>query len=295
MSLRYIRNFFIVFAAFLTSSCTYLGLRAINLPSHFKGYDRAHDITFLQDHNLKLDIYSPKGAQAKEYPVIVFFYGGRWTTGRRQDYRFIADQFVDRGYVVVIPDYRKYPDVKFPVFVEDSAVAVNWVYENISNFGGDAQRLLIAGHSAGAHIGGLLVADQRYLNKDVKIQAFAGLAGPYAFTPNEPDLIDMFGPEERYPEIRVTTFVNGDEPPNLLQYGEQDELVAPFNHERLERAMLEKNQHVKVITYAEFDHVGLLTALSWARDRENRVADDMDAFFKSVLGDVKNMSHRAEK
>lgn len=282
-------------AAFLTSSCTYLGLRAINLPSHFKGYDRAHDITFLEDYNLKLDIYSPKGAQAKDYPVLVFFYGGRWTTGRRQDYRFIADQFVECGYVVVIPDYRKYPDVKFPAFIDDGAAAVNWVHDNIAHYGGDQNRILVSGHSAGAHIGALLIADQNYLNDGVKVRAFAGLAGPYAFIPDEPDLIDMFGPEENYPNIQVPTFVNGDEPPMLLQYGEQDDLVAAFNHERLEKALRDENQDIRVITYSEFDHVGLLTALSWVRDRDNRVAEDMDSFFKDVLKDVKNMSHQTEK
>ncbi len=282
-------------AAFLTSSCTYLGLRAINLPSYFKTYDRVHDIAFDTKHNLKLDIYSPKGAKAGEYPVLVFFYGGRWTTGQRQDYRFIADQFVDRGYVVVVPDYRKYPDVKFPVFVEDGAAAVYWVHENISRYGGDAEQIVISGHSAGAHIGGLIVTNQKYLKQEINIKAFSGLSGPYAFTPNEPDLIDMFGPESQYPQIRVTTFVDGDEPPMLLQYGEQDDLVAAFNHERLELSLTKNKQDVQVITYPEFDHVGLLIALSWARDRESRVANDIDTFFKHVLKDTKNVSHRAEK
>lgn len=282
-------------AALFTSSCTYLGLRAVNFPSHFKGYDRAHNIVFQTDHGLKMDIYAPVMSESVQYPVMVFFYGGRWTTGRRQDYRFIADQFVKRGYVVVIPDYRKYPDVKFPAFVEDGAAAVNWVHENIAGYGGDTEQIVIAGHSAGAHIGALMVADQRYLDKDVKVKAFAGLAGPYAFIPDEPDLVDMFGPEERYSQIQVPTFVNGYEPPMLLQYGEQDELVGAFNHERLELALLAKNRDVQVVTYPEFGHVDLLTALSWVKDRENRVADDMDGFFKYVLDDAKNMSHRAEK
>lgn len=281
--------------AFLMSSCTYLGLRAINFPSHFKVYDRMHNVAFSAEHDLKLDIYAPKDAQAGQYPVMVFFYGGRWTTGQRQDYRFIADQFVRRGYVVVIPDYRKYPDVKFPAFVEDGAAAVNWVHENILQYGGDAGQIVISGHSAGAHIGALIVANDRYLDAKVGIQAFAGLAGPYAFTPDEPDLIDMFGPAEKYFEMQVPSFVNGDEPPMLLQYGEQDQLVGAFNYERLELALISKKQDVQVITYPEFDHVGLLTALSWVRDRENRVADDVDAFFKYVLEDTKNMSHPPEK
>ena len=70
-------------------------------------------------------------------PVVVFFYGGSWQSGRRQDYSFVAQALTSRGCVVVIPDYRLYPEANFPAFVEDGAAAFAWVHEHISRFGGD--------------------------------------------------------------------------------------------------------------------------------------------------------------
>ncbi len=245
------------------------------------------DVVFDAAHDLRLDVYSPKNAKAGQYPVLFFIYGGRWTTGVKEDYRFIAGRFVDLGYVVVIADYRKYPDVKFPEFVEDSASALLWTHENIMKYGGDAEQIVVAGHSAGAHMGALLASDERYLKGKVKIQAFAGLAGPYAFTPDEPDLEDMFGPPERYAQMQVPTFIDGKEPPMLLLYGAQDDVVAAFNYERLEAAIKGKGGQVSSIVYPEYGHVGLLLSLSWVKDDEKRVAGDMDSFFKNALSKPK--------
>ena len=149
----------------------------------------------------------------KQLDVVVFFYGGRWTYGAKEDYRFVAATFVKEGFVVVIPDYRKYPQVRFPVFVEDGAKALAWVSDHIVEWHGNPARIHVVGHSAGAHIGTLLTADARYLAEEGKdrsltIHDFAGLAGPYAFTPDEPDLEDMFGPPQNYPIMQVTTFID---------------------------------------------------------------------------------------
>src|SRR5262249_25592652 len=154
-------------------------------------------------------------------------------------YRFAGDAFARHGYIAVIPDYRKYPRVRFPAFVEDSAKALAWVYSHIADYGGDRDRIFVAGHSAGAHICAPLTADPHYLahegqDRSTVIRGFAGLAGPYAFTPSEPDLEDMFGPPERYPAMQVTTFIDGTQPPMLLLYGGSDTTVRRYNLDRLE-------------------------------------------------------------
>ncbi len=276
----------ILMAAFILSACTRLGLEVINLPAAFGGYQQSRDIVFDSNHDLKLDIYAPQDAGEVTYPVLVFLYGGRWTDGRRQDYRFIADRFVPRGYIVVIPDYRKYPDVRFPAFAEDVASSIAWVHDNISAYGGDAASLFVSGHSSGAHLGAIVAADERYLSESVRIKAFAGLAGPYNFTPEEEDLIDMFGPPERYPQMQVSTFVDGSEPPMLFLHGAKDTTVKPFNYERVEAAIREKGGVVESKLYPSFDHVGILTALSWIKDRSDTVAGDIDSFFKMQLDKV---------
>ncbi|MEC8484521.1 MAG: alpha/beta hydrolase, partial [Pseudomonadota bacterium] len=180
-----------------------------------------------------MDIYVPSSAKAERAPVLVFFYGGRWTDGSKEMYPFVAKTFLDLGYVVVIPDYRKYPDVKFPAFVEDGAQAVAWTLDNVAEYHGDSSRLFIMGHSAGAHIGALISADERYLaqlnHSTQNIKALAGLSGPYDFVPEEEDLKDMFGPPDQYPQMTVTNFIEGNEPPMLLLWGKEDELVGQRN------------------------------------------------------------------
>ena len=82
-----------------------------------------------------LDVYRPLGAGP--HPVIVFFYGGGWECGERGQYRFVAETLTRHGYVVVIPDYRVYPEVRFPAFIEDGARAVRWARDHAAHYGGD--------------------------------------------------------------------------------------------------------------------------------------------------------------
>ncbi|MDE2608299.1 MAG: alpha/beta hydrolase, partial [Burkholderiales bacterium] len=84
----------------------------------------------------KLDIYAPLGA-TRPTPVVVFFYGGNWDSGARGEYRFVGEALAARGITAVIADYRLYPQVVYPAFVEDSARAVAWTLAHIGSYGGD--------------------------------------------------------------------------------------------------------------------------------------------------------------
>lgn len=269
----------------LISACTSTGLAALNLPSRFGDGQIVTDIPYGTGAGDRLDIYVPPHPADKSLDVVVFLYGGRWSSGAKEDYRFVGTAFSERGFITVIPDYRKYPDVKFPAFVEDSAKAVSWIYDHIEAYGGDPQRIHLAGHSAGAHIGALIATDPRYLaalgkkRSDV-IQDFAGLAGPYSFTPDEPDLMDIFGPPGNYPKMQATSFIDGEQPPMLLLWGDKDTTVKRYNLEKLESRIKEKGGCGRSIIYSNIDHVDILVALSWAGKRGANVADDMAKFFR---------------
>lgn len=271
-------------ALFLTTACTQIGIGAANLPTHFSnGIQAISDVTFSQSPALALDIYRPMKASATPLPVIVFFYGGRWTFGHKAQYAFAGHTLAQRGYVVVIPDYRQYPDVKFPAFVEDAASAVAWTHDHIAQYGGDPARLYVAGHSSGAHLGSLVATDPRYLsahdmNRDV-IKGFSGLAGPYAFIPEEEDLKDMFGPPSNYPQIQATSFVDGRQPPMLLLWGSDDTAVGQFNMDRLAKKIADEGGVVETKIYPGVSHAWIVGALSWMGKNRVPVADDMDAFF----------------
>lgn len=272
-------------SALVLSGCTQVGLSVANLPLKFSDTKVISDIAYGSEEWQKLDIYVPQKSTLKKHPVITFFYGGRWTDGSKNIYKFVGDAFASEGYVVVIPDYSKYPDVKFPRFVEDAAQAIAWTYKNIEQYNGDTTNFFISGHSSGAHIGSLALADEKYLKThnltpDIAT-AFAGLAGPYDFVPEAEDLKDMFGPPEKYPEMRVTSFIDGSEPPMLLLWGEQDDAVWARNHELLQKEINKQNGRVTVKTYADLNHVEIMGSLAWFWRSKAPVLEDMLAFFET--------------
>jgi acetyl esterase/lipase len=267
------------------AACTEAGFAVANLPSHFEDITVVHDIAYGVEPEEGLDLYTPKDATQMPRDVAVFFYGGRWENGDKEDYRFVAATFADKGFIAVIPDYRKYPQVRFPVFVQDGAAALAWVYRNIDQYGGDPARIHVIGHSAGAHIGALLTADARYLQREgldrsAVIHDFSGLAGPYDFTPKDPDLKDMFGPPDHYAQMQAPNFIDGHEPPMLLLYGDADKYVERYNLERLQTRIQQKGGCVKSIIYSLASHNDLVAALSWVNPAHIPVLDDVTAYWE---------------
>ena len=116
--------------------------------------------------------------------MVVFFYGGNWNSGNRADYRFAGEALASKGCVAVLPDYRLYPEVRYPEFLADSALAVRWVFDNIgaAAFGGDSRNVFLMGHSAGAYNAAMLALNPAYLRaagvEARRLRGLIGLAGP---------------------------------------------------------------------------------------------------------------------
>lgn len=210
----------------------------------------------------RLDVYAPPAAD--HAPVVVFFYGGRWSEGRREDYRFVGAALAEAGIVTIIPDYRLYPEVRFPAFVEDGAAAVAWALDQAEAFGGAPDRLYLMGHSAGAHIAALLALDRRYLGAAAdRLAGWIGLAGPYDFLPLEAaDLRDMFGPPERFPRSQPVRFARAGAPPALLLHGRDDATVSPDNSRSLAAALRDAGSDVRLTLYDGVGHAALVGALA---------------------------------
>ena len=283
---RFLRRCGSVALILLAAGCSRLLFTAVNLPSNFDDITVVHDIAYGSGPDQKLDIYLPKTTAAGPLEVIVFFYGGRWEFGSKSDYQFVGSALAAQNFIVVIPDYAKYPAVRFPAFVEDGAKAVAWVDDHIADYNGDTHRIHLSGHSAGAHIAALLTTDAKYLQAEGKdrsqvIYDFAGLSGPYSFTPDEPDLEAMFGPPAAYPLMQANTFIDGRQPPMLLQWGLADTTVGHINIDKMVAAVNGRGGCVKVITYPGVDHAGLVGALSWYNPHDATVATDMVTFFRT--------------
>lgn len=280
-------------ASIVSAGCTQVGVQIANVPAKFSHIERYEDVAYGNQSEQQLDIYTPKDvSDQSSLPVVVFFYGGRWSEGSKDMYPFLAKQYVDNGFVVVIPDYRKYPNVKFPAFVEDGAAAVAWTLNNIDNYHGNSQQLFIMGHSAGAHIGALITSNTDYLaeykHSNQEILGFSGLSGPYDFTPEEEDLKDMFGPPNRYPEMQVTTFIEGNEAPMLLLWGGEDKLVGRQNIDRLSSKILEKQGQVTTKIYPEMAHVDMVSNMVWFLPDKAPIVKDTVQFFNHRIKDTNN-------
>ncbi len=274
-----------VMLSFLTA-CQSVAFFIANTPSFFSSQTRVSDVAYGEAAHQTLDIYLPT-KDTKDAPVIVFFYGGGWTDGEKAQYRFVADRFTRKGYVVVIPDYIKYPDAGFPVFIEDGAKAVAWTLTHIGAYGGNPKQVVLMGHSAGAHMGGMLITDRHYL-KDAgasvsAIRGFVGLAGPYAFTPEEEIYKQVFAPPSNYPRMQMPTFIDGTEPPMLLLYGEDDDVVYYSNIEKVTAASKAKGGSVISKGYAGLGHIGMVGVLSAYWSDKAPVAEDADQFIRSAL------------
>lgn len=278
------KKLIVTLGSVLLAGCTQAGLELANLPAKFSSTQTYKGVSYGPGPSHKLDIYKPESSGEQQLPVVLFFYGGRWTDGSREMYPFIGETFVNEGYITVIADYRKYPEVRFPAFVEDGALALAWVSQHIGEYGGDFCRLYVSGHSSGAHIGALLTADERYLQSvgletDV-IRAFAGLAGPYDFEPQAEDLKTIFGPPDNYPQMQVTTFIEGDEPPMLLLWGDADNAVWRRNIDLLAQAIRQQGGEVETRIYPGIDHVGIVASLTWFYQSRRPVLDDILSFFR---------------
>ncbi|MGH1572880.1 alpha/beta hydrolase [Methylobacterium sp. P31] len=197
----------------------------------------------------------------------MFFYGGSWQNGSKDDYAFVGHALAAQGFVTVLPDYRLFPEAPFPGFLEDGAQAVAWVRENIAAYGGDPRRIVLAGHSAGAYNAVMLGLDPRYLTAagvDPKvIRAVAGLSGPYDFLPLDQDTtIKVFGAAPDQAATQPGTFVGPLSPPAFLATGDIDTVVKPRHTVSLAAKLRAEHVPVQERLYPGLDHKDTLLALS---------------------------------
>ena len=192
---------------------------------------------------------------------MLFFYGGSWDSGQKSDYLFVAQALAARGLTVVVPDYRLYPEVRFPAFVEDGARATRWAADRLG-----PDKLFVMGHSAGAQIASLLAANTPYLADAsvdrLKLRGLIGLAGPYDFLPlTSRRLIDTFGGADR-PEIQAITFAQAPLPPALFVHGEADTTVRPRNSQHLADAWRRAGAPADLTLYPDVGHIAIISAFS---------------------------------
>lgn len=168
----------------LLSGCS--ATRALDALVPEGSYRGQEGIAYGRDPRQQLDVYQPL-ERVTGAPLVVFFYGGSWSTGSRSDYRFVGEALAASGIVAVIADYRLSPHVRWQAILADCALATRWAFDNAARLGADGARVHVMGHSAGGYNAAMLALDSRWLDavglSPQQLAGWIGLAGPYDFLP----------------------------------------------------------------------------------------------------------------
>jgi len=290
--MKLINTLLLFFLILLTTSCTDTALLFINSLAKFGSYTSHLNVNYNKQTQTPLDIYLPDNVSdlnQQTLPTVVFFYGGCWGACSdldKTDYQFIAQTLTSNNMIAVIVDYRKYPEVLFPDIIKDAALSVEWVSKNISSYQGNPQNIYLMGHSAGAHLASMLTYNKAYLtNKTYKsIKGFIGLAGAYDFLPfDEPYQPALFAPLTKPADSQTINFVEGNEPPALLLYGNTDKRVKRRNIISLTKMIKDKNGKVETHFYDDINHTGILSALSIPFRASKPILNDILKFIKITI------------
>ncbi|MFO0844069.1 MAG: alpha/beta hydrolase [Gemmataceae bacterium] len=222
----------------------------------------------------KLDLFLPTG---KGFTTVVFTYGGGWHRGSRKSVTPIGEKLQGLGFGCALPSHRLGPKDKFPAQAEDLAAAFAWVKKNIAAKGGDPAKVVLAGHSSGAHLSLLLASDPKYLArhklKPADVAGVVGLSPPLDLEPRPGgkgfgDALmagrgaDVFSRDPAVmKDASPIRHVSKDLPPVLLIVGERDFPMLEGDAKAfVERAKKEKASADMMVTKGR-DHMGVVRAL----------------------------------
>ena len=235
------------------------------------GYERTAGLAYGLLPRQRLDLYLPAAAASTAPPpLVVFIHGGNWRQGSRGDYLFLAQALASRGMAVAVPDYRLYPEARWPGFLEDCALAVAWLLgEGGRAAGAPAGPCFVMGHSAGAYNAAALAFDPRWLEAaglPGGRSALAGciaLAGPFEWTPRDEPLATIFAPAPggRLDAAPSDAALAGA-PPALLLHGGDDTTVGPFHSVRLAERLRAAGGEPELRLYPGVGHVGIVAAFA---------------------------------
>jgi len=217
----------------------------------------------------QLDVYQPlpatppaRGAR----PLVVFFFGGTWSSGDRASYKFVGEALAARGAVVVIPDYGLSPAFTYPVFVRDSALAAKWALDNAAQLGADPKQVYVMGHSSGGYNVAMVALDDRWLGElgasPRQLAGWIGLAGPYDFLPiGDPQAQAAFNWPNTPRDSQPLVHASAASPRALLMAAAKDNLVYPDrNTGQMAAALRAAGVPVQVKLFDNLSHVTLIGA-----------------------------------
>jgi acetyl esterase/lipase len=196
----------------------------------------------------RLDIYYP--ADKPNFTTVVWFHGGGLKSGEKS----IPDELTEQGIGVVAVNYRLYPKVKCPVYIEDAAAAVGWVFKNIQSYGGDPNKIFISGHSAGGYLASMVGMDKRWLAKyGIDADKIAGIIPFSGHTITHMTIREERKISDKQPlidEFAPIYYVRPDAPPLILITGDRNmELLGRYEENAYMFRMMKVSGHQKTELY----------------------------------------------
>ena len=283
------RSLFAMLPALLTA-CSAIDVLNATVPSDT--YRSSADLAYGNHPRKKVDVYLPtqpladKALAAGGAPMVVFFYGGSWSSGDRADYRFVGEALASQGIAVVVADYRLSPEVRYPVFLQDSAQAMRWAFDNAQKYGANPNRIFVMGHSAGAYNAAMLALDKRWLAgaglSPARLAGWIGLAGPYDFLPiGDRKTQVAFEWPGTPPDSQALFHASSASPPALLLAPEIDSLV---NTQRSTVGMTQRLQssgvHVESELFDTVSHVSIVATMASVLRSRAPVLERVTGFVK---------------
>ena len=274
----------VLIAAILAAGCSPVTI--LNALAESESNRAVLGIAYGSDPRQRLDVYVPAN-QAGPFPVALFFFGGSWNHGNRSDYKFVGEALASRGILAVVADYRLYPQVRYPEFLDDSAQAAAWTLANVQAHGGDAKRIYVMGHSSGAYNAAMLALDPRWManagSSSKALAGFIGLAGPYDFLPIEnSDVKPVFFFPDSPPDSQPILYAGSASPRSFLAAPESDSLVNPErNTHQLADKLAAAGVPVTYKRYPRVSHITLIGAMGRPLRWLAPVLDDVNAFIRA--------------
>lgn len=272
-------------------------LTVVNGITAGQGVGVSSDILYGDEPEQDLDIYYPKPlAQAinsqqaikDTYPMVVFVYGGSWENGTKEQYAFVGKSLARAGYVTAVINYRKAPEHPYPDYVEDTAKAIAWSYDNAMSLHVDPQRLAVMGQSAGAFNAVAAVSNEDFLApygiqpKDIK--TVVGIAGPYSYDFRQFDSATAFPSDATPDQVMPDRQIKGEQPPYLLLTAENDEIVYDVNTINMTKALKDDGARVETSEIEGASHATSIGAMApplrWLNDVRAQVLTYLDKELK---------------
>jgi acetyl esterase/lipase len=250
-------------------------------------YKREEGLSYGPHPRQKVDVYQPNPPVSRP-PMVVFFYGGSWSSGDRADYRFVGEALASQGIVAVIADYRLSPEFRYPVFVQDSAAAMRWAFDHAADYGVDPARIFVMGHSAGGYNAAMLALDKRWLEavglSPARLAGWIGLAGPYDFLPiGDPKTQVAFNWPNTPQDSQPIAHVSKASPPALLLAPVNDKVVDPVRSTATMASRLKASGvRVESELYEGVSHVTLIASMAAVLRGRAPVLERVTAFVKST-------------